>query len=300
MITILLLIQSVWGVEYSRNSSHILIQGVDVSLYRLYAYESTVYQLSEQLLPQTQEIIEKEPRRIRRQIELAEGELLCLIPHLVNMTIESEQISDTYLTFNVKGTLNKEYFVDDLLSLSPERKKILVGYRKQLNENLRSIDNMIKEISSPELVDVEQTTDVLLTKLNELNANHWEFQGQLSALRRDREAALEYYNLALGFNPAMPTVFRRMYEIYEILEDREKGIEALENLLLIEPTDIDALYRLGNIAEQSGERERAVAYYERLLAVDNNYPEITYYLAAHYFEQDDQEQATIYAIQGAQ
>ena len=294
-----LIILSIHAIKYTRNYSYELLPGIEISQYRIYAYEYTIYQLASQLESQVQDLIERQPRRIKRQIVLDDNQLLYLLPYLIDLTIEYENLTETHQTFSIRGSVAKDDFLEKLITLPKDKKELIVDHRRNMNDALQEIYDLVRNFTNLESLDTLRSVEELRYKLSLVNSQHWLFQGELALWNEEWTQAINYYSLALSFNPQSVPIYRKLYQTYLAQNNRIYALSALEKILEIAPDDIEALYRLGKHWESQGSRDQAVKYYARLLEHTTEYPELNYYIALYYYELENFANATLYAKQAA-
>src|SRR5690554_1101419 len=298
-VLILLIFPLAAELEITRNNSYDIIPDIEPELFRLYAYEYTVYQISLQLAPQVKEIIRREPRKVRRIINAEEVELVCLIPELLDFTVTNETLTKTHLNLTLKTTLDEERIVNKLLTITPERRERVINYREKQASEMRLINLVIRDLSREEVLSTDAIVTELYEQIRRLNVNHWVHKGDISFITEDYPEAIQYYNNALEIDPSRSELFHKKYRTYAGQGDKDKAIESLEALLALQPYNVEVLALLGDIWRDEGKAEKAVIYYERLLNLGFEYPELAYYLARYYREIGSDSTASNYAVKAA-
>lgn len=291
----LLLVQTLPALIITRSINFHLIPESSFTEYHVYFHEAGISQLSEELFDYVNELILKEPARVRRRIDLTSEDLVRVIPFLIDIETNKEVLYEDQLSLHIVATIDDKEVIKRLLALNDEERYLFINYRRDVRDFIVTISALKESYHKADATTRSQILKQLQNEIRHLNIEHRLFSARLSLLKREFQAALDFTERVFLLDENNSQAHWIRYQTYSTQNRGQQATESLKLFLEQEPDNKTALHIMGDYWRDKDDISKAVHYYERLIDQDSSYPLVTLFLGDYYHNRGEYLQAVRYA-----
>jgi len=112
--------------------------------------------------------------------------------------------------------------------------------------------------------------------------------------KNNYEKAVEYYNIALKYNPKKATTYSNLGAIYFNSKQFEKALQVYKEAIKFNPRYADAYQNMGSTLATLGRIDEAIAAFKNGLQYEPNNPQLNKFLGITYQNMGDKQNADYY------